>query len=136
MVKNLSAMQETRVQSLGGDTLEKGMITHSPVPAWRITWAEEPGELQPMGSHRVGHARTHGLLTMKVHTVRCVPCSMDFEDPDDHSPACVSLHFTCCLGILPSRCTGNGTGVMSPSNGIFLWSALPTTSRSASRKAP
>ena len=35
---------------------------------------------------------------------------MDFEDPDDHFSACVSLHFTCCYGILPSGCTGNGTG--------------------------
>ena len=54
-VKNLPAMQETGVQSLGGeDPLEKGMATHSSILAWRIPWTEEPGRLQPMGSQRVG----------------------------------------------------------------------------------
>ena len=54
MVKNLPAMQETRVQSLGWeDSLEKEMATHSSVLAWRIL--AEPGGLPPMGSHRVGH---------------------------------------------------------------------------------
>ena len=44
MVKSLPAVWETRVQSLGGeDPLERGMATHSSVPAWRITWTEEPG---------------------------------------------------------------------------------------------
>ena len=43
-VKNLSVMQETRVQSLGReDRLEKGMATHSSILAWRIPWTEEPG---------------------------------------------------------------------------------------------
>ena len=42
-VKNLPAMQETWVQSLGReDPLEKGMATHSNILAWRIPWAEEP----------------------------------------------------------------------------------------------
>ena len=46
MVKNLPAMQETHVQSLGQeDPLEKGMATHSSIPAWRILWTEEPGGL-------------------------------------------------------------------------------------------
>jgi len=56
MVKNLPAMQETQVQSLGWeDSLEKGMATHSSILAWRIPWTEEPGGLQSMGSQRVGH---------------------------------------------------------------------------------
>ena len=56
MVKNLSGMQETQVQSLGWeDPLKKGMATHASVLAWRIPWAEEPGRLQSMGSQRVGH---------------------------------------------------------------------------------
>ena len=43
-VKNLLAMQETWVQSLGWeDPLEKGMATHSSIPAWRMPWTEEPG---------------------------------------------------------------------------------------------
>ena len=56
LVKNLSAMQETWVQSLGQeDPLEKGMATHSSILAWRIPWTEEPGVLLSMGLQRVGH---------------------------------------------------------------------------------
>ena len=55
-VKNLPAMQETWVRSLGWkDSLEKGMAIHSTVLAWRIPWTEEPGGLQSMGSQRVRH---------------------------------------------------------------------------------
>ena len=51
MVKNLLAMQETRVQSLGQeDSLEKGMATHSGILTWRIPWTEEPRGLQSIGS--------------------------------------------------------------------------------------
>ena len=51
MVKNLPAMQETWVPSLGWeDRLEKGMGAHSGILAWEITWTEEPGGLQSMGS--------------------------------------------------------------------------------------
>ena len=49
-VKNLPAVQETRVRSL-----EKGMATHSSILAWKISWTEEPSGLQSMGSQRVGH---------------------------------------------------------------------------------
>ena len=56
MVKRLPAMQETWVRSLGQeDPLEKEMVTHSRILAWRIPWTEEPGGLQSMGSQRVGH---------------------------------------------------------------------------------
>ena len=48
MVKNLSVMWDTGVRSLGGeDTLEKGMVTHSSVLAWRIPWTENPGGYSP-----------------------------------------------------------------------------------------
>ena len=54
-VKKLPAMQETGVQSLGQeDALEKEMATRSSILAWRIPWTEEPGELQSLGSLRVG----------------------------------------------------------------------------------
>ena len=54
MVKNLHAMQETSIPSLGReDPLENGMATHSSILAWRIPWIEEPGRLQSMGSQRV-----------------------------------------------------------------------------------
>ena len=57
MVKNLPAMEETQVQSLGWeDPLEKGMATHSSILAWRIPWTEEFGGLQSMGSQQVGHS--------------------------------------------------------------------------------
>ena len=50
MVKNLPAMQETWVQSLGWeDPLEKEMAIHSSILAWKIPWTEEPGGLQSMG---------------------------------------------------------------------------------------
>ena len=55
-VKNLPAMQETRVPSLDREEpWEKGMATYSSILAWKIPWAEEPGRLQAMGSQRVGH---------------------------------------------------------------------------------
>ena len=55
-VKNLLAMQDTWVQSLGQeDPLEKGMATHSSILAWEIPRTDEPGRLQSMGSQRVGH---------------------------------------------------------------------------------
>ena len=55
-VKNLPAMQETQVRSLGQeDSLEESMATHSSIFAWRIPWTEEPGGLQSMGSQRVRH---------------------------------------------------------------------------------
>ena len=54
MVKNLPAMQETRVQSLDwDDPLEEEMSTRSSILAWRIPWTEEPGGLQSMGLQKV-----------------------------------------------------------------------------------
>ena len=59
MVKDLPAIQETWVQSLGQeDPLEEGMATHSSILAWRIPWTEEPGGLQSIRSHRVEHDRS------------------------------------------------------------------------------
>ena len=56
VVKNLPAMLETQVQSLGQeDPLQKKLATHSSILAWRIPWTEEPGRLQSLGSQRIGH---------------------------------------------------------------------------------
>ena len=57
MVKNLPAIQETWVGSLGQeDPLEKGMATHSSILAWRVPWTEEPDKLySSWGLKRVGH---------------------------------------------------------------------------------
>ena len=55
-IKRLSAMQETRVRSLGWeDALEKEMAAHSSILAWKIPWILEPGRLLSMGSQRVRH---------------------------------------------------------------------------------
>ena len=55
-LKRLPPMRETRVRSLGQeDPLEKEMVTHSSILAWRIPWMEKPGRLQSMGSQTVGH---------------------------------------------------------------------------------
>ena len=63
MVKNMLAMQETWVKSLGQkDPLEKKMATHSSILAWEISWAEEPGKLQSTGSQRVGHNLVTGTV--------------------------------------------------------------------------
>ena len=54
--KHMPAMREIWVRSLGQeDPLEKEIATHSSIFACRISWMEEPGGLQSMGSHRVGH---------------------------------------------------------------------------------
>ena len=56
MVKNLPAMWETQVWSLGWEeSLEREMATHSSILVWRILWTEEPGGLQTVGLQRVGH---------------------------------------------------------------------------------
>ena len=56
MVKRLPAVWETWIRSSGWeDPLEKEMATHSSTLAWKISWTEEPGKLQSMGSQRVGH---------------------------------------------------------------------------------
>ena len=64
LVKNLPAVQETRVRFLGRkDPLEKEMAAHSSILAWRIPWTEEPDRLQFMGSPRVGQDLVTKLLT-------------------------------------------------------------------------
>ena len=56
MVKRLSTMQETWVQSVGQeDPLEKQMTAHNSTLAWKIPWTQEPCRLQTMGLQRVGH---------------------------------------------------------------------------------
>ena len=63
MVKNLPAMQETWVRSLGQeDPMENGMATHSRILAWRISWTEELGGLHYMGLQRVRNDRVTNFL--------------------------------------------------------------------------
>ena len=68
MVKNMPAVQEIRVQSLGQEgPLEKGRATHSSIIAWRLSWTEEPGELQSMESQRIGHDWVTWLHFISLH---------------------------------------------------------------------
>ena len=77
MVKNLPAMQETRVQSLGREeALETGMATHSSILAWRSPWTEKPGGLQFVGLQRDTteqlihtHTQRHNDTPTHTHTV-------------------------------------------------------------------
>ena len=56
MVKRLPTMRESWLQPLGQeDLLEKEMVSHSSILAWKIPWTKKPGRLQAMGSQRVGH---------------------------------------------------------------------------------
>ena len=90
-VKNLTAMQETWVRSLGReDALEKGMATHSSILAWRIPWTEEPGELLFMRSQRVRHdwaLDTFTSLSCLVLEAACGPLpSLKALTPSPHNP--------------------------------------------------
>ena len=78
--KNLPAMQETWVPSLGQEgSLEWEMATHSSILAWRIPWTEEPGGLQSMGLKTVGHdlsTHHHHIYPGEVDSVKkiCTIC--------------------------------------------------------------
>ena len=81
-VKNLPEMQETRVQSLGGeDPLENEVATHSSILSWRIPWTEEPGGLQSVGLQRVGH---HGVTNrFQMVNIRVQPEALFCSELDD-----------------------------------------------------
>ena len=84
-VKNLLAMQETWVQSLGWeDPLQKGMATHFSILAWRTPWTEEPGGLQSMGSQRVWHDWVTNIFTF-ICFIHIYPLHM--YPIDTHIPA-------------------------------------------------
>ena len=90
MVKNLPAVWETQVQSLGQeDPLEKGMATHSSILGWEIPWTEEPGGLQSMRSQRV----RHDMATKMTSSLGLSPLMVLMAVP----PAgCVSLTLGTC----------------------------------------
>ena len=80
MVKNLPAMRETRVLSLGQkDPLEKEMATLSGILDWRIPWTEEPGGLQSIGPHGVEHNWVTNTTTTTI-TTKCYYCYYCLED--------------------------------------------------------
>ena len=70
IVKNLPAMQETWILSLGQeDPPEKGMVTHSSILAWRIPWTEKPGGLRSMGVEKSLTDKTERLTLSLLFTV-------------------------------------------------------------------
>ena len=85
IVKNLLALQETRVRFLGReDPLEKGMAPHSSILAWKIPWTEEPGGLQSMGSQRATERLTLSLFlnhwaTREVPIMHLKPCKFKLD---------------------------------------------------------
>ena len=106
LVKNPSAMQETQVQSLGGeDPLEKEMATHSSILGWKIPWAEEPGWLQSMGckesdtTERLNHhhhTHRHGLSSWDYYSVAGKHTSKQANKM--HSSSCHGIHVYNAVG--------------------------------------
>ena len=91
MVKNLPAVQETQIRSLGQeDALEKEMASHSSILAWilqypcpwRIPWTEVPGGLQSVGSQRVEHDRAPNAFTFTLK--RSESCSVVSDSLQPH----------------------------------------------------
>ena len=122
MVKNLSAMPETRVWSLGReDPLKKEMAVHSSVLAWRIPPTEEPERLQSTGMWKVGHdwesntltltdtqhADMYSRLLLFLHELQCLQASL-VAQPGKLLSACNEGD----LGSIPAsgRCPGEGNG--------------------------
>ena len=104
MVKNLPAMQETKVLSLGwGYPLEKVLATYSSILAWRILRTEEPGGLQSMGSERARHnwatnTHTHNLILVLILLLSC-----HFHLHEIHMCVCVCIcHLTISLFVYTS----------------------------------
>ena len=78
IVKNLPAMQETQVWSLGQeDPLQKGIVTHSSILAWRIPWTEEPARLQSMGTQGVHWLRD---FTFTCWEKKCISLKGEFHE--------------------------------------------------------
>ena len=93
IVKNLPAVVETQVQSLGGDVpLEKGM---QPSLAWRIPWTEEPGKLHSMG-HKESDM-TRQLADTYTHTNVPVPPQLNLKIPSAMSPTNDCTFKSICL---------------------------------------
>ena len=92
LVKNLPAVQETWVRSLGWeDPLEKEMATHSSILAWKISWTEGPGRLQSMGSQRVGHdwaTNTH-LLSLNPLYLKAYSITQKYKTESANPGKCI-----------------------------------------------
>jgi len=94
MVKNLPAMQEICVPSLGReDPLKKGMVTHFSILAWRIPWTEESGRLQKLGSQRVEQYWAT-FITTTATTLRVKVTTKKHQSVDKDEPQFWAVPFT------------------------------------------
>ena len=100
-VKNLPTMQETGVWFLGReDPLKEEMETHSSILAWRISWTEEPGKLQYMGSQRAGYdwvtnTQLYGVMEVTVNAL--VVIILQYVNVSNHIEY---FKFTCKMSIM------------------------------------
>ena len=96
MVKNLPAMQETQVQFLGWEyPLEMRMATQSSILVWKILWKEEPGELQFMGSQRLGHdwaIKTQASFNIWFQFSSVTQLCLTLWDPMNRKTPCFPVH--------------------------------------------
>ena len=107
MIKNLPAMQETWVLSLGWENpLEKEMATHSSILAWEIPWTEELGGLQSMGSQRVGHNLANNSFKETPESSLLLCTMWGYMNKE------VSPHQTWNLGLPASRTVRNKISVV------------------------
>ena len=116
----MQEMEETQFRFLGWeDPLEKEMIIHSSILAWRIPRTEEPGELQSMGSQRVGH----DLMTKQLQQENILFSKTACQEPGegtagDHSPRYIGeVHPLWCHWLL---------ALVAVTSLTFALSALPT----------
>ena len=113
-LKHLPPMWETRARSLGReDFLEKEMVTHSSILAWKIPWTEKPGRLQSLGSQRVRHDWATSLSRWIANWSNCFSCFFFFCFLPPFLPDCVFItgytsgeevsSLPWCLSFFPSR---------------------------------
>ena len=116
MVKNLPVILETWVRSLGEeDTLEKAMVTHSNILAWRIPWTKEPGGLQSMESQKLGHDSSTNTFTFH-HAASLRPTLFDLK-----------FRLSCDFGVAEASDRGsfiNCPGMVHP---CPVWSGLSSS---------
>ena len=95
MVRNLPIMQDAQVQSLGQeDPLEKDMVSHSSILAWRFPRTEEPEGLQSMGSQNVRHDWLTQRTSLIFKDAEYLYTGILFSDVDDNEDL-VAYHFGC-----------------------------------------
>ena len=93
-VKNPPEVQETWVRSLGReDPLEEDVATHASILAWRVPGTEEPGELQSMGSKRVGHNSATSTSTSATSRPQLKKVALPYRCGQDRTDAIATCRF-------------------------------------------